>query len=116
MQLDVIEWMAAIGAMAAAVLIDVDWGRHRTGTGFILFAIVSVLWILAGFLQSSMALVAQNGILLAINMYGVWRYLISPRDTGDRSTERSRRASEARSRRGTPGGQAVMRADRMGGL
>jgi hypothetical protein len=80
MRVEVIEWVAAICAMAAAVLIAGDFGRHRTGTGFILFAIVSLLWIASGFLQSNMALVAQNGILLAINMYGVWRYLISPKE------------------------------------
>ena len=28
-----IEWIAAIGAMAAAVLIAGDFGRARTGTG-----------------------------------------------------------------------------------
>ena len=80
MQLEIIEWMAAIGAMAAAVLIAADWGRHRTGTGFILFAIVSVLWMAAGYLDDSPAMIVQNAILLAINMYGVWRYLISPRE------------------------------------
>jgi hypothetical protein len=75
-----IEWIAAIGAMAGAVLIAGDFGRHRTGTGFILFAIVSVLWMVAGFLNDSPAMIVQNGILLAINMYGAWRYLISPRE------------------------------------
>ena len=80
MQLEIIEWMAAIGAMAAAVLIAADWGRHRTGTGFILFAIVSVLWMIAGYLNDSPAMIVQNAILLAINMYGVWRHLISPRE------------------------------------
>lgn len=81
MQVEVIEWGAAICAMAAAVLIAGDFGRHRTGTGFILFSLVSVLWMAAGYLQSSWALIAQNAILLAINLYGVWRYLISPRET-----------------------------------
>ena len=80
MQLEFIEWMAAFGAMAAAVLIAADWGRHRTGIGFILFCIVSLLWMAAGFIQASAAIVAQNVILLAINAYGVWRYLISPKE------------------------------------
>ncbi len=81
MPLEAIEWIAAIGAMAAAVLIAGDFGRHRTGAGFVLFALVSLLWIAAGFLQSNMALATQNAILLAINLYGVWRYLLSPRET-----------------------------------
>jgi hypothetical protein len=80
MQLEAIEWMAAIGAMAAAVLIAGDFGRHRTGTGFILFSGVSLLWMAAGYMNDSPAMIAQNAILLAINVYGVWRYLISPKD------------------------------------
>ncbi|MCB2064399.1 MAG: hypothetical protein KDE25_13325 [Novosphingobium sp.] len=66
--------------MGAAFLIAGDFGRHRTGMGFVLFSIVSLLWIAAGFIQSNMALAFQNGIMLAINLYGVWRYLISPKE------------------------------------
>ena len=80
MHLDFVEWTAAILAMAAAVLIAGDFGRHRTGTGFILFAIVSALWVAAGLVQSNHALAVQNAIMLAINLYGVWRYLVSPKD------------------------------------
>lgn len=81
MQPHFLEWPAALCAMAAAVLIAADWGRHRTGIGFVLFCVVSVLLIAAGLVRGSMATVAQNGIMLAINAYGVWRYLISPKDT-----------------------------------
>jgi hypothetical protein len=80
MQQQIIEWTAALGAMAAAILIAGDFGRHRTGTGFVLFAIVSALWIAAGLLRANTALAVQNAIMLAINMYGVWRYLISPKE------------------------------------
>ena len=79
-QLELIQWTAAILAMAAAVLIAGDFGRHRTGAGFVLFGVVSALWIAAGLLNASPAMVVQNAILLAINLYGVWRYLVSPRE------------------------------------
>jgi len=81
MQPQFLEWPAALCAMAAAVLIAADWGRHRTGIGFVLFLIVSLLLIGAGFVRGSMAIVAQNAIMLVINAYGVWRYLISPKET-----------------------------------
>jgi hypothetical protein len=81
MQPHFLEWSAALCAMAAAVLIAADWGRHRTGIGFVLFCVVSVLLIAAGLVRGSMPTVTQNGIMLAINAYGVWRYLISPKDT-----------------------------------
>ena len=58
-----------------------NWGRYRTGLGFVLFGLVSILWIASGLYQHNMPLVAQNAILLGINGYGVWRYLISPRET-----------------------------------
>jgi hypothetical protein len=80
MQPHFLEWPAALCAMAAAVLIAADWGRHRTGIGFVLFCVVSVLLIAAGLVRGSMPTVTQNGIMLAINAYGVWRYLISPKD------------------------------------
>lgn len=76
-----VEWVAAVLAMAAALLIAGDWGRYRTGLGFVLFGLVSILWIAAGLYRHDMPLVAQNAILLGINGYGVWRYLISPRET-----------------------------------
>ena len=80
MQPHFLEWSAALCAMAAAILIAADWGRHRTGIGFVMFCVVSVLLIAAGLVRGSMATVAQNGIMLVINGYGVWRYLISPKD------------------------------------
>jgi uncharacterized membrane protein len=75
-----LERTAALCAMGAAVLIAGDFGRHRTGLGFVLFCIVSLLWIAVGAIRGEAALIVQNGIMLAINLYGVWRYLISPRE------------------------------------
>ena len=49
-------------------------------SSFVLFCVVSALLIAAGLVRGSMATVAQNGIMLVINAYGVWRYLISPKD------------------------------------
>ena len=74
-----LEWIGAIGAIVAASLIALDLGRRATGWGFILFVAVSIVWIASGLIHSTMPLVVQNGILLVINAWGVWQYLLNPR-------------------------------------
>lgn len=75
----VIEWFGAIGAIVSAALIAADLGRRVTGWAFVLFVAVSIAWIVAGLTSQSMPLVIQNGILLAVNAWGVWQYLLNPR-------------------------------------
>ena len=72
----ILEWSAAIGAMVAAGAIAADLGRRATGWAFVLFSVVSLVWIAAGFVSDTTALVAQNAVLLLINLWGVWQYLI----------------------------------------
>ena len=73
-----LEWIGAIGAIIAAALIAGDFGRRVTGWGFVLFSVVSVVWIVAGLSASDgMPIAVQNGILLPINLYGVWQFLLS---------------------------------------
>jgi 4-amino-4-deoxy-L-arabinose transferase-like glycosyltransferase len=74
-----IEWFAAFGTIVAAALVAADLGRRWTGIGFVVFVVVSVAWILSGTINGTMPLVAQNGILLLINAWGVWQFLINPR-------------------------------------
>ena len=73
-----IEWLAALGAVLAAALIAADLGRRWTGIGFIIFAVVSVAWVATGVIHQTMPLVAQNGVLLLINAWGVRQYLLNP--------------------------------------
>ena len=72
-----LEWIAAIGTMMAAGLIAADLGRRATGYGFILFCAVSVTWIVIGLTSDAMPIAAMNVILLGINAWGVWSYLLS---------------------------------------
>ena len=43
-----IEWIASIGTVLAASMIAFDMGRRATGWGFVLFCVVSALWIYIG--------------------------------------------------------------------
>ncbi|WP_375289782.1 hypothetical protein [Qipengyuania sp.] len=75
-----LEWIAAIGTMLAAGLIAADMGRKATGWGFVLFCVVSLTWIVSGLTTDAMPIAAMNAVLLLINAWGVWQYLISPKN------------------------------------
>ncbi|WP_373475442.1 hypothetical protein [Sphingorhabdus sp.] len=73
-----IEWIAAIGTILAASLVAADYSRRVTGAGFLLFAFVSCLWVYSGFTaKDGLPLAIQNAVLLLINLFGVWQFLIS---------------------------------------
>ena len=75
-----LEWIAALGTMLAAGLIAMDLGRKATGWGFVLFCVVSVTWIVSGLTSDALPIAAMNGILLLINAWGVWQFLLSPKN------------------------------------
>lgn len=75
-----LEWIAAFGTMCAAGLIAADLGRRVTGFGFVLFCAVSVTWIVSGLTSGAMPIAVMNGVLLLINLWGVWQYLLSPKN------------------------------------
>jgi hypothetical protein len=76
-----LEWFAAIGTMIAAGLIAADLGRKATGWGFVLFVVVAISWVVASLTSKppSYPLAVMNGILLCINAWGIWQYLLNPR-------------------------------------
>lgn len=76
-----LEWVASIGTIIAAALIALDIGRRVTGWGFVLFTLVSILWIYSGMVKDAMPIAAMNAVLLLINAWGVWRYLIRKEKT-----------------------------------
>ena len=95
-----LEWIAAIGTMLAAGLIAADLGRKVTGWGFVLFCAVSVTWIVAGLTSGAPPIAAMNSILLLINAWGVWQFLLNPKkkkviDRVERVAERIEREVEA---------------------
>ncbi|MFT4027087.1 MAG: hypothetical protein QM676_09845 [Novosphingobium sp.] len=74
-----LEWIAAVGTIFAAALIAVDFGRRSTGFGFVLFCFVSITWIASGIINDTMPIAVMNAILLLINAWGVWQYLLNPK-------------------------------------
>ena len=74
--LDLCRWTAASGAMIAAVIIAARLSPRLTGIGFIIFTGSSSLWIVAGIISGTPSLIVQNAILTAVNLFGVYRWLI----------------------------------------
>ncbi len=75
-----LEWIAALGTMIAAGMIAADLGRKATGWGFVLFCAVAVTWIVSGLTSDALPIAAMNAILLLINAWGVWQYLLNPKN------------------------------------
>jgi hypothetical protein len=78
--IDVLKWSASISGMIAAFMVSLDLGRRVTGWGFVLFIASSICWMSGAALTDDWALATQNIVLFAINLFGVYRYLI--RKTG----------------------------------
>lgn len=74
-----LKWFASGSGVIAALMVSLDSGRRVTGYGFVLFLGSSVAWISGAALTGDWALGVQNIALFAINMLGVYRYLIRKR-------------------------------------
>ena len=60
-----VEWIAAIGTMLAVAMVGANYSRRLTGCGFVLFAVVTCLWVYSGLtVKDWMPLAIQNGLLL----------------------------------------------------
>lgn len=66
---------AAVTTVIAAALVAANWNAKVMVAGFALFIAASLAWMADGWLESKASLVIQNLILLAINLFGVWRWL-----------------------------------------
>ena len=77
---EILEWYATISGILAAVMLAGDFGRRITGFGFILFCTMNVAWIAFAQMDETGGLMWQNIILFAVNLLGVWQYLLSPKN------------------------------------
>lgn len=72
----ILKWLATISGIVAALMVSLDSGRKVTGWGFVIFVGSALAWIAGAALAKDWALGTQNVALLAINLFGVYRYLI----------------------------------------
>lgn len=75
--LDILEWYGAITAVIAALVVASNVSTRVSGWAFVLFVSSSAALIAWGFLSEDAEGIGwQNVCLLAINLWGVYRYLI----------------------------------------
>ena len=75
--LQILQWYGAGASVIAAGLVSLDLGRRITGWAFVLFVTSSIALIGWGFMQpDATGIGVQNIIMLAINLVGVYQYLI----------------------------------------
>ncbi len=73
-----LEWYGAIAGAAAALIVSLNLGRRVTGWAFVIFVTSSLALGAWGFLnEEGTGIGVQNIVLLAINLVGVYRYLIA---------------------------------------
>lgn len=79
--LTALQYYGAGSAVVAALIVSLNIGRRMTGWAFVLFVTSSIALVLWGFLaEDSEGIGWQNIAMLAINLVGVYRYLISKHD------------------------------------
>ena len=71
--------------------------RRNFVTGFfvmvpLVVSVVAIVWVISSLLNNTIPLAVQNAILLAVNAWGVWQYLLSPKKK--REIERAEELAE----------------------
>jgi hypothetical protein len=89
-------WIASVSTISGALLTSANLGARVTGWGFAVFAIGSLAWVMTGLQRDDPSLVVTDGILLVVNLFGVWRWL------GRQSRYEDSGASAAARSRGAP--------------
>ena len=80
MRIESLKWIATFLSVVAALLISLDLGRKITGWTFVLFTVGSIVWVISAWMDPDPALAFTNIAMTAINIFGVYRWLI--RKTG----------------------------------
>ena len=76
--LNALQYYGAAAALLAAFLVSLNLGMRLTGWAFVIFVTSSIALIAWGFLNDEgVGIGWQNIGLLAINLVGVYRYLIA---------------------------------------
>lgn len=66
--------IAAITAIVASIVIAARPPAPWMVRAFALFSVSAILWIVDGWSSAKPSLVLQNGVLLAVNIAGMWRW------------------------------------------
>ncbi|MBM2576030.1 hypothetical protein JQC91_06915 [Jannaschia sp. Os4] len=71
---DVLQWVAAVCVIAATIMVSVGRPKWLVVWAFVLYVVASAAWVWTGFVNGMPALLAQNAVLLCINLWGLARW------------------------------------------
>ena len=85
----IIEVVAPVATMTAAVMTAANLGARVTGWGFVLFTVGSLAWCAVALASGQQHLLLTNAFLVLVNAVGVWRWLgrIALQEHGARAAE-----------------------------
>jgi hypothetical protein len=72
---DILSWAATATTILAALMTASNLGSRVTGYGFAVFTIGALCWLIVGAVTHQPALLWTNVVLLAVDVFGVWRWL-----------------------------------------
>ncbi|MBA2127402.1 hypothetical protein DLM45_14395 [Hyphomicrobium methylovorum] len=73
--LAIVNAFGAASTIVAAIFIASNYSPRIMVLGFCVFVFASVAWMLSGWLDQKPSLMVQNGVLLVVNIAGIWRWL-----------------------------------------
>jgi len=73
---DIIQWAATATGIVAAIMVAGKFSARITGIGFLIFTVSSIGWIAFAAMKGEPPLAIQNSVLLLVNLFGVYRYMI----------------------------------------
>ena len=71
----IVEWVAPITTMVAALMTAANLGPRVTGWGFVVFTVGAVAWAAIGLTTGQSNILWQNIVLLVVDVFGIWRWL-----------------------------------------
>ena len=71
----ILNWVAPIATIIAALMTASNLGAKITGTGFIVFTVGSLSWLTLGMIGDDPSLLWMNVALTILNLFGIWRWL-----------------------------------------
>ena len=93
-----LDWIAVAATIVAALLTAANIGARVTGSGFVMYTLASAIWIATGVMNDfePLSVVVMHGVLVFINLFGVWRWLGRERRYEDSREHAHKRSQWAR--------------------
>lgn len=95
MMAEILNWIAPVATIIAAMMTAANLGARITGWGFLIFLVASLAWTAIGASTGQGSLVYANAFLILVNAVGVWRWLGRQARYEDGSASAERRSARA---------------------